>query len=192
MQFAPRLTRSEKSESDYLCRMRVFIIGYMGSGKTTVGKALAEALGIPWTDLDEEFETRYRVSIPDFFGKYGEAAFRRIESSLLGELCLLPEAVISTGGGTPCFNGNADRMNASGLTLYLEATPELILKRLKTGFRKRPVFEKMKEGNTLENIRSHLGERRSFYEQSAISTDATSPDIAALKEQIIRYFRTHP
>jgi shikimate kinase len=168
--------------------MKIYLIGYMGSGKSTLGKDLAGALGISWTDLDDEFETKYRISIPDFFRKYGEDTFRELEHKLLTDISAIPDQVVSTGGGTPCFHGNMPLMNQSGLTIYLLASPELLLSRIGTLSRHRPVFQQMQGDNALQNLTRHLESRKPYYEQAKITIEAASPDIQDLKHQVLNFF----
>ncbi len=167
--------------------MKIYLIGYMGSGKSTLGKELADALGISWMDLDDEFESRYRISISGFFTKYGEKTFREMEHKLLTDVSSVPDLVVSTGGGTPCYHGNMELMNQTGLTVYLSATAELLLSRIEFTARKRPLFHQMNDENPLQNITSHLNSRKSFYEQAKIIVDATKPDVEDLKKQILAY-----
>lgn len=159
----------------------------MGSGKSTLGHDLAKVLGISWTDLDDEFELRYKISIPDFFAKYGEIAFRELEHKLVKDFMSIPDLIVSTGGGTPCFFNNMELMNNSGLTIYLEASPDLILSRIAASARKRPVFQKMNGEDSLQQITDHLKTRVDFYEKAKIKIDASKTDIQAIKELIINY-----
>ena len=147
--------------------MKIYLVGYMGSGKSTLGLSLSKALGISWTDLDNEFETRYKISIPAFFEKYGENTFRELEHKVLKEFSLIPGLVVSTGGGTPCFHDNMKLMNLTGLTIYLSATPELILSRIEATPRKRPVFQLMQGSNSLQNITQHLKTRQQSHENGS-------------------------
>jgi shikimate kinase len=94
----------------------VYLIGFMGSGKTTVGRKLAKKLDHPFIDLDETIENRYRISIPTIFSKYDEKVFRKIEHETLKSLLHLQNHVISTGGGTPCFFNNIDLINENGIS----------------------------------------------------------------------------
>ncbi|MFA5972725.1 MAG: shikimate kinase [Lentimicrobiaceae bacterium] len=167
--------------------MKIYLIGYMGSGKSTMGQGLAEAFGISWIDLDDEFESRYKISIPTFFEKYGETAFRELEHKVLTDISVTPDVVVSTGGGTPCFHGNMDLMNRTGITVYLDASPELILSRIDLSGRKRPVFLRMKGHDSLQNITAHLNTRVMFYEQAHLTIEATQPDIQVLKNQILNF-----
>jgi len=167
--------------------MKIYLIGYMGSGKSTLGRELAKALGISWTDLDNEFELRYKISISGFFEKYGENAFRELEHKVLTDISVIPDLVVSTGGGTPCFHDNMKLMNQTGLTIYLSATPELILSRIEFSARKRPVFHLMQGRNSIQNIAQHLKTREMFYEQAKVTIDATKPEIEDLKKIIRDY-----
>ena len=170
--------------------MKIYIIGYMGSGKSTLSKALAKALGITVIDMDSEIESRYKISIPDFFSKYGETAFRNVEHKVLTEIVSFPDTVVSTGGGVPCFHNNMELMNLTGLTIYLEATPELILTRIGPYAWKRPLFKQMDGTDILEKITQHLKTREMFYQQAKVTIDAENPDIDELKTLILNYFDT--
>lgn len=167
--------------------MKIYLIGYMGSGKSTLGKGLATALGISWIDLDTEIETRYKISITDFFSKYGESAFRDVEHKVLKDIALIPDIVVSTGGGVPCFHNNMEFMNQTGLTIYLDASPELILSRIGPYAWKRPLFQQMDGTDILEKITEHLRSRIIFYQQAQITVDAANPDIEELKNLIMNF-----
>ena len=102
---------------------RIIIIGYMGSGKTTVGRALAKELGMPFYDLDWYIESRRHKTVPQLFSEVGEEGFRKIEYNMLHEVAEFEDVVISCGGGTPCFFDNIDYMNQQGDVIYLKADP---------------------------------------------------------------------
>jgi len=167
--------------------MKIYLIGYMGSGKSTLGKCLAESLCISWIDLDDEFESRFKISIPDFFEKYGENTFRELEHKLLIEYSLIPDIVVSTGGGVPCFYNNIELMNQTGLTIYLSATPELLLSRIKPFAWKRPLFQQMSGSDLLQKITQHLNSREMYYKQAKIIINAIQPDVEELKNLILNY-----
>ena len=102
---------------------RIFLIGFMGSGKTTLGKALSRQLGIDFIDLDLYIEARYHKTIREIFAESGEERFRQIEKSLLHEVADFENVIIAAGGGTPCFFDNIDYMNAHGTCIYLRPRP---------------------------------------------------------------------
>ena len=112
---------------------RIIIIGYMGAGKTTVGKALSKELNIPFYDLDWYIESRMRKTVPQIFAERGEEGFRKIEHNMLHEVAEFENVIISCGGGTPCFYDNMEYMNAQGDTVYLKASPEVLYGHLKIG-----------------------------------------------------------
>ena len=110
--------------------MLIFLIGYMGSGKTTIGRGLARRLGLRFIDMDTEVEQRTGMSVTDYFAARGEEAFRGEEREVLRCLTNEQDAVVATGGGVPCFFDNMEVMNASGLTIYLKMGPEKLAARL--------------------------------------------------------------
>lgn len=104
--------------------MRIYLVGYMGAGKSTTSKRLAHQLGWEAYDTDRLFEARYKISINDFFHKYDADLYRKLETQILHETLSLDNAVIATGGGTPCFNNNMEWMNQNGFTVFLKISPE--------------------------------------------------------------------
>jgi shikimate kinase len=160
----------------------------MGCGKSTLGNSLANALNLNWIDLDDEFEARYKISIPDFFSKYGEGAFRELEQKLLVDFSTMPDTVISTGGGLPCFFENMGLMNQTGITVYLKADSELILSRLSTSGRKRPLFQPLNNKNIQKDVIQHLKSREPFYEKAHLTFNAADPDIQALQAKIQEFY----
>src|SRR5690554_4257405 len=106
---------------------RIFIIGYMGSGKTTVGKKLAKSLSLSFIDLDAFIESKYRKTIAEIFAEKGEDGFRKIESKALSEVALIEDVVISTGGGAPCFYNNMELMNKTGTTVIYKQNRKNLL-----------------------------------------------------------------
>ena len=106
--------------------MRIYLIGYMYSGKTTVGHKLAVQMGYRWLDLDQMLENTFHTTIPIFFKRYGEEAFRKIEQKLLHSTADLDNVVISTGGGTPCYFDNMQWINQHGISVYFDVTVETL------------------------------------------------------------------
>jgi shikimate kinase len=160
--------------------MRIYLVGYMASGKSNLGRELAEALGYQFTDTDQVFEERYRISILDFFAKYDEDAFRSIESQLLRETGALENTVISTGGGTPCFHGNMDFILGSGLSIYLHWEIPDLVERLKIIRKKRPLLKDVPTSGLEDLVRNHMKIRGPFYEQAGIMIGGMGIDIPAL------------
>ncbi len=152
--------------------MRIYLIGYMGSGKSTIGKQLASRLGYPFLDLDQHFEERYRISIIDFFEKYGELLFRNLERDLLHETRVFDDILISTGGGTPCSFDNMKFIRDYGIAVYIRWPVKLLAERLQNLKKKRPILKDLDPGALQEKIKEHLAEREPFYNQADIVIDA--------------------
>lgn len=155
--------------------MPIYLIGFMGSGKTTVGKKLAKQLGYLFIDLDAYLEKKYQCKIAEVFEKDGEDVFRDRERQCLVELSGLDNAVVSTGGGTPCFFDNLDKMKATGLTIYLKASSSLLKDRLKNAKTERPLLKDANsEEELLSLIESKLNQREPIYNQAHIIVNAAS------------------
>lgn len=162
----------------------MFLIGYMGSGKTTAGKKLAKLLGYGFADLDEHIEKRSGRRIADIFALEGEEEFRRLERFYLEKLCNLKDHVIATGGGTPCFGKNMELMKRSGKVVYLKMTAASLAKRLSQKDNTRPLLKNT--GNkSLDNfIEEHLAQREKFYAQADVSVSGVSLDVKELAHQL--------
>ncbi len=141
--------------------IRIILIGYMGAGKTTVGKDLAKALGVTFYDLDWYIETRMRKTVKQIFDERGEEGFRQIEHNMLHEVAEFEDVVISCGGGTPCFFDNMDYLNQQGETIYLQATPEVLHQHLKMGKGVRPLLL----NKTPEEVDAYIKEQLEYREQ---------------------------
>ena len=165
--------------------MRIYLVGYMYSGKTSVGKRLARQLGYAFVDLDELFEQRYKISIPDFFSRYDEAAFRKLEHDMLLSTADMDDCVISTGGGTPCFHGNMDFIKAQGLSIYLEASEGTILNRKANSKKVRPVLDALMPDELRTFVSNQLNQRRPFYEQADLHFDAENVSIDDICKAIL-------
>lgn len=148
--------------------MLIFLIGYMASGKTTVGKLLAEKLDYRFTDLDDEFEILTGMTIAEYFMKNGEKAFREKEREILRCHLTDTETVIATGGGTPGYSDNMELMNRHGVTVFLDVPVEIIVRRLAGEQLRRPVIKDIPNEDLALFIRGHLDSRRKLYELSAI------------------------
>ena len=155
---------------------RIILIGYMGAGKTTVGKALARELGLPFYDLDWYIEERFRRTIPQIFTEKGEEGFRRIEQHVLHEVAEFEDLIISSGGGTPCFFDNMEYMNRQAMTVYLKATPETLFQHLKMGKTERPLLKGKTDEELMDFIRSSLATREPFYSRARYTLDVSPLD----------------
>ncbi|WP_164112889.1 MULTISPECIES: shikimate kinase [Sphingobacterium] len=160
----------------------IFIVGFMGSGKTTIGKKLAAATGRQFVDLDHEIVTYIGMSIPEYFNRYGEDKFRDLERTFLKRQQGV-HAIISTGGGTPCFYDNMQWITENGIALYLQHTSKSLWSRLsKSDINKRPVLKGLNGDELLAFIESKLKERSPFYEQSQLIVDQLHTSV----EDIVR------
>ncbi len=149
----------------------IYIIGFMGSGKSTAGKKLAAGLGWTYTDLDSLIEEYYGQKIPEIFSESGEEAFREIETKVLLDLKPGSKMVVSTGGGTPCFNRNMDYMLETGLTIYLRLTPAQLRSRLTGSSTVRPLISNISQDNLEDYITEKLKEREKWYERAEMIVD---------------------
>ena len=156
--------------------IRIILIGYMGAGKTTVGKQLAKRLGLMFYDLDWYIESRMRKSVSQLFGERGEEGFRQIERNMLHEVAEFENVVISCGGGTPCFFDNMEYMNRQAQVVYLKAQPEVLYRHLLMGKGERPLLKGKSPGELIEYIGRHLEEREPFYSQAQYTLDVSLMD----------------
>lgn len=140
-----------------------FLIGMMGAGKSWWGARLAERLHLPFVDLDREIETGEGATVSDIFATQGESRFRVLEREYLHRTALLPEAVVATGGGTPCFFDNMDWMNAHGTTVYLDTPIHLLGARLLSGKNTRPLLQGLIGGELESYLADVLRQREPYY-----------------------------
>ncbi len=148
--------------------MTLFIIGYMASGKTTFGRALARKAQLQHIDLDFYIEQRFHSTVREIFAKKGEAEFRRIESAMLREVGEMTDVVISCGGGTPCHGDNMDFMKSRGLTVCLQASDDVIADRILAAGNKRPLMAGKSKDEILKTLRQHMEVRKPFYDQAEV------------------------
>jgi shikimate kinase len=151
----------------------IFLIGYMGAGKSVVGRALSRRYGLTHIDLDWRIEQRFHQKISDMFATIGEDGFRRRERNMLHEVMAIEDVVVSVGGGTPCFFDNIDQMNSSGTTIYLKCEVDTLVERIKLSQGKRPIVADKTEAELHTFIAEHLSCRESFYAQAqyVVETD---------------------
>ena len=145
---------------------RIILIGNMRAGKTTIGKALAQELAVPFYDLDRYIETRMRRTIKQIFDEKGEEGFRHIEHNMLHEVAEFENVVVSCGGGTPCFYDNIDYMNSQAQVVYLKASPEVLYEHLQMGRRVRPLLLGKSPDEVRKFIVEQLAQREPFYSKA--------------------------
>ena len=155
---------------------RVILIGYMGSGKTTVGKALSKETGMMFYDLDWYIESRMHKSVSQIFAEKGEEGFRKIEHNMLHEVAEFEDVIISCGGGTPCFFDNIDYLNQQGEVVYLKASPETLYKHLLMAKIERPLLKDKSADELIAYITEHLKQREPFYEKARHMLDVNVLD----------------
>ena len=160
--------------------MRIYLVGYMSAGKSTTAKRLANKLGFEAYDTDRMFEARYHITVNDFFQKYDEPLYRKLETQILHDTLALDNAVIATGGGTACFNDNMEWMNQNGYTVFLKISPQSALVRLSQSKVRRPkVYGKTPEELEAFIHRNYM-ERMPFYEKAMLTVKAENLDLDAL------------
>ena len=155
---------------------RIILIGYMGAGKTTIGRALSKAMGLPFYDLDWYITSRMRKTIGQIFEERGEDGFRQIERSMLHEVAEFEDVIISCGGGTPCFFDNIDYMNQQGQVVYLHCSPEVLHGHLLMGKTERPLLKGKSPDELVAFIREQLSVREPFYNKARYQLDVTLMD----------------
>src|SRR5690606_32987005 len=164
----------------------IFLIGFMGSGKSTWGKKIAQALDLPFLDLDQEIVKHIGMTIAEYFQKFGEEKVRALESDFLKGQAET-DAIISTGGGTPCYYDNMQWIKVNGLSLYLYHTPKSLWSRLsQSDVKKHPVLQGLSGEKLHDFITTKLQEREPFYEQADIKFEqihTTLEDILQLIAQ---------
>ena len=158
----------------------IYLIGFMGSGKSTAGKKLAKKLQFSFTDLDDMIEQKYRITIPSIFSRFDEAAFRKIEHETLKQTLSLNKHVISTGGGTPCFYDNIGLINQNGISVYLHLKAKSLYSRLMNSKKKRPLLAQKPPEKVLDFINKKLNEREFFYKKAHLTVEAESLDFNEL------------
>ncbi|PSL48069.1 shikimate kinase [Chitinophaga niastensis] len=158
--------------------MKIFLLGFMGAGKSYWGKQLADHWKLPYYDLDEVIVAEEEMAISDIFATKGEDYFREKESMLLRELSRQENFLISCGGGTPCFQENMDFMNEHGTTIWINPSVEAMVERLQRKKSKRPLISELEDEDLMGFVEKKMAERLPFYQQSRhiISSDNISLD----------------
>ncbi|MFO7932940.1 MAG: shikimate kinase [Bacteroidales bacterium] len=167
---------------------RIFLIGFMGSGKSTHGSKLAGMIGYRYVDMDRLIEQTAGMSIPAIFREHGEAVFRKWEHDILMELCFRQEVVVSTGGGAPCHGEMIRIMNKHGCTIYIQLSPRALKDRLFHSKTERPLIKGKSEEELLTYIEQLLEVRESYYQQARHTVDGEGLQT----ERLVELVRTCP
>jgi shikimate kinase len=157
--------------------MRIYLVGYMGSGKSTLGRRLARHAGLHFIDLDKYIEERNCRTVPQIFTLEGEDCFRKKERKALEEVSEFMDVVVATGGGAPCFFDNMDLMNRTGITLFLDVAPSNLARRLSVSKNVRPLIMGKSKQELVDFIAESLEKRRPLYEQSRFRID--NPELSS-------------
>ena len=167
---------------------KIFLTGYMGSGKSSSGKTLASQLGYKFIDLDKFIEQEYKMTIPEIFSSKGEKEFRAMEHNALKKVIEMENIVVACGGGTPCYYSNMELMNNNGTTVYLKMSADSLVNRLMNAKEKRPLTVNKDEKQLREFVTRQLEKREDTYHQAQFTVKAKDLNVEELasfvKEQV--------
>ena len=156
----------------------VFLVGYMGSGKSFLGRLLADKLDFDFVDTDDYIEKMSGKSISSIFSEQGEDYFRKLETKAITKLSDIPNLVVATGGGLPCYGNNMQLLRENGVVIFLDATPNVLMMRLVSEKSKRPLLADLEGNDTILNfITTHLQERLSYYNDAHLSITIENNDL---------------
>ncbi|MBW4891236.1 AAA family ATPase [Mucilaginibacter sp. HMF5004] len=162
----------------------IFLVGFMGCGKTTWARKLAAKLECDFMDLDHVLEAKVGMAIPEYFNAHGESAFRQLESDVLKQTDYPASAIVSTGGGLPCFFDNMDWMNSHGKSIYIRLSPKTLGDRLENAKTVRPVLQGKKGDELVAFITEKLAEREGFYNRATFIIDGIDMSVEKLEAVI--------
>lgn len=149
-------------------KKHLVLVGFMGCGKSTIGKLLAEQLEMPFIDSDALIETEQQMTVSEIFASKGEAAFREMERQFCANLSAMPATVIAVGGGLPCYFDNLEVLKANGKVIYINASLQTITKRLKQEREHRPLIQHLTDNELFPFVEEKLTERKDFYKKADI------------------------
>lgn len=147
----------------------IFLIGYMGCGKSTMGRAVSALTGVPFIDLDNYIEQRFHLTVKEIFAQRGEDGFRDVERRMLQEVADFEDVIVACGGGTPCFFDNMEYMNTHGTTVFLNTPIDRLHSRLMRGRHKRPLIADKDDEELMTFIKEALAKRMNHYSKAQIS-----------------------
>lgn len=169
---------------------RILLIGFMAAGKTTLGKALARDLGLQFIDLDHYIENRYHSTVSQLFAERGEEGFREIERKMLHEVTEFEDVIIATGGGTPCFYDNMEYMNSMGVTVFLQASVDVIFTRLTIARVQRPLVKGKSADELRQYITAMLEQRNPYYTRAHHTFCANHLEDTSQVSESVQRFKT--
>ena len=164
---------------------RIILIGFMGAGKSSLGKKIARRLNMPFIDSDVEISRLHSKSIGEIFKEKGENGFREIEMDFIDNLSTEGDFVLATGGGMPCFGNAMGKLNALGLTFYLKRSPKELMHRLINAKKERPLIAGLSENELLVFIENKIEERTVYYSKSTFVLERDEQNVGKF-EEIIR------
>ena len=166
--------------------MKIVLLGYMASGKSTIGREISKKLDMKFIDLDDYISKREKRSISEIFKVEGEIYFRKIEGSYLGEIINSKDSfILSLGGGTPCYSNNMELiLNSEASSIYIKASIKTLVSRLTAEKSKRPLVAKLEDDNLIEFVAKHLFERSFFYEQASITINTEDKSTEEITTEI--------
>ena len=166
--------------------MKIVLLGYMASGKSTIGREISKKLDMKFIDLDDYISKREKRSISEIFKVEGEIYFRKIEGSYLGEILNSKDSfILSLGGGTPCYSNNMELIrNSEASSIYIKASIKTLVSRLTAEKSKRPLVAKLEDDNLIEFVAKHLFERSFFYEQASITINTEDKSTEEITTEI--------
>lgn len=151
--------------------MRIYLVGFMGSGKSTLGQRVALSLQVPYLDTDNIAEAQSGMSIAELFDGPGEDYFRHLEADILRQTTIYPKSINATGGGLPCFSDNMTWMNQHGITLYLQWPEDLLTTHLLKIRASKPLLAALSETDARLKIKELFYERKPVYERAAVTVE---------------------
>jgi shikimate kinase len=166
--------------------MKIVLLGYMASGKSTIGREISKKLDMKFIDLDDYISKREKRTISEIFKVEGEIYFRRIESLYLGEILNSKDSfILSLGGGTPCYSNNMELiLNSDASSIYIKASIKTLVSRLIAEKNKRPLVADLEDDKLIEFVAKHLFERRFFYEQASITINTEDKSAEEITTEI--------
>jgi shikimate kinase len=168
--------------------MRIFLIGFMGSGKSSIGNELAHKLGLIFIDLDDLIEKTSGRKISNIFKIEGESGFREIEHECLKKTFLNDNIVVATGGGTPCYNNNMELINRHGISIYIKLNPGILASRLFSHVETRPLIKNYTNKNDLQKfIEDSLEKRKKYYLKSKFIIEEKNISAKKIIEMLMGY-----